>query len=89
MVAASPRSDKASRGLSPSVPPNFQNVVIPRKGKEQEMTIQEKRNQIAARTDETIREETAREIAPCAQQIFYIIYCIAHKSKFGKLFSIV
>lgn len=39
--------------------------------------------------DETIREETAREIAPCAQQIFYIIYCIAHKSKFGKLFSIV
>lgn len=39
--------------------------------------------------DETIREETSREIAPCAQQIFYIIYCIAHKSKFGKLFSIV
>lgn len=39
--------------------------------------------------DETIREETAREIAPCAQQIFYIIYCIAHKSKFGKPFSIV
>lgn len=39
--------------------------------------------------DETIREETAREIAPCAQQIFYIIYYIAHKSKFGKLFSIV
>ena len=38
--------------------------------------------------DETIREETAREIAPCAQQIFYIIYCIAHKSKFGCLFSI-
>lgn len=38
--------------------------------------------------DETIREETAREIAPCAQQIFYIIYCIAHKSKFGCPFSI-
>lgn len=38
--------------------------------------------------DETIREETAREIAPCAQQIFYIIYCIAHKSKFGCSFSI-
>lgn len=32
------------------------------------MTIQEKRNQIAARTDETIREETAREIAPCASR---------------------
>lgn len=39
--------------------------------------------------DDTLREETAREIAPCAQQIFCIIYCIAHKSKFGKLFSIV
>lgn len=38
--------------------------------------------------DETTREETAREIAPCAQQIFYIIYCIAHKSKFGCSFSI-
>lgn len=38
--------------------------------------------------DETIREETAREIAPCAQQIFYIIYCMAHKSKFGCPFSI-
>ena len=38
--------------------------------------------------DETIREETAREIAPCAQQIFYIIYCIAHKNKFGCPFSI-
>ena len=38
--------------------------------------------------DETIREETAREIAPCAQQISYIIYCIAHKSKFGCSFSI-
>ncbi len=38
--------------------------------------------------DETIREETAREIAPCAQQIFYIIYCIAHKSKFGCPFSV-
>lgn len=39
--------------------------------------------------DETIREETAREIAPSSQQIFYIIYCIAHKSKFGKPFNIV
>lgn len=38
--------------------------------------------------DETIREETAREIAPCSQQIFYIIYCMAHKGKFGCLFSI-
>lgn len=38
--------------------------------------------------DETIREETAREIAPSSQQIFYIIYCIAHKSKFGCPFSI-
>lgn len=38
--------------------------------------------------DETIREKTAREIAPCAQQIFYIIYCMAHKSKFGCPFSI-
>ena len=38
--------------------------------------------------DETIREETAREIAPCGQQIFYIIYCIAHKSKFGCPFSV-
>lgn len=39
--------------------------------------------------DETIREETAREIAPSSQQIFYIIYCIAHKSKFGKPFNIM
>lgn len=38
--------------------------------------------------DETIREETAKEIAPSSQQIFYIIYCIAHKSKFGCPFSI-
>lgn len=38
--------------------------------------------------DETIREETAREIAPCSQQIFYIIYCMAHKGKFGCPFSI-
>lgn len=38
--------------------------------------------------DDTLREETAREIAPCSQQIFYIIYCIAHKSKFGCPFSI-
>lgn len=39
--------------------------------------------------DDTLREETAREIAPCAQQIFYIIYCIGHKSKFGKPFIIM
>lgn len=38
--------------------------------------------------DDTLREETAREIAPCSQQIFYIIYCMAHKSKFGCPFSI-
>lgn len=39
--------------------------------------------------DDTLREETAREIAPCAQQIFCIIYCIGHKSKFGKPFIIM
>lgn len=39
--------------------------------------------------DETIREETAREIAPCAQQIFYIIYCMSHKGKFGKPFVVI
>lgn len=39
--------------------------------------------------DDTLREETAREITPCAQQIFYIIYCIGHKSKFGKPFIIM
>ena len=38
--------------------------------------------------DETLREETAREVTPSSQQIFYIIYCIAHKSKFGCPFSI-
>ena len=38
--------------------------------------------------DENIREETARETAPSSQQIFYIIYCINHKSKFGCPFSI-
>lgn len=39
--------------------------------------------------DDTLREETAREIAPCSQQIFYIIYCMAHKSKFGKPFVVI
>lgn len=39
--------------------------------------------------DETIREETAREIAPCSQQIFYIIYCMDHKGKFGKPFVVI
>ena len=38
--------------------------------------------------DENIREETARETAPSSQQIFYIIDCIAHNSKFGCPFSI-
>lgn len=39
--------------------------------------------------DDTLREETAREIAPCSQQIFYIIYCMSHKGKFGKLFVVI
>ena len=39
--------------------------------------------------DDTLREETAREIAPCSQQIFYIIYCMSHKGKFGKPFVVI
>lgn len=39
--------------------------------------------------DDTLREETAREIAPCAQQIFCIIYCMSHKGKFGKPFVVI
>lgn len=36
--------------------------------------------------DDDLREETAREIAPCSQQVFYLIYCICHKGRFGRPF---
>lgn len=39
-------------------------------------------NEAELMMDDDLRENLHKEIAPCSQQIFYIIYCMCHEKKF-------